>query len=448
MATRKKGTDVALPDDKREFRKTNEAIGLRVKEGRLSLLTRKVLNVLMYHAQEQKAPGVNAPIDTPANRKYFWIPLSDLAKDANYDSKDTSLLKSQLEEMQSIKLVMEDERQWTSEYLVSSVKLVNPAGLHTKHGGRVWLGYTFPPEVHELVMAPGTYTKLSIFYQGLLKSGASLALYEICRRYASNPSRLTNQDTYAHWYVVLTGNPISSEDDLPPYKYFKRDVISKAIAEINALTDINVELVEHKSGRKVEQLQFRVEQAKQGQLEFPVPPVLDSQLLERLTHLGLSQNEAQDLVATQGDEKVRAAVRMTEDRMMQRTAAPLESPLAYFRWALKDGSGAAQQKSLEAADKPAPKPPKVEEGAGKSLMDEFQAARARKAFGAYSDMTELEQGELWSRFKAGSKLKSVKEASGPSGAMLRSLFSTWLAQQWWGEPSASDLAEFIASNRG
>jgi hypothetical protein len=139
---------------------------------------------------------------------------------------------------------------------------------------------------------------------------------------------------------------------------------------------------------------------------------------------------------------------MTEDRMMQRTAAPLESPLAYFRWALKDGSGAAQQKSLEAADKPAPKPPKVEEGAGKSLMDEFQAARARKAFGAYSDMTELEQGELWSRFKAGSKLKSVKEASGPSGAMLRSLFSTWLAQQWWGEPSASDLAEFIASNRG
>ena len=89
-----------------EFRKTNEAIGLRVREGKLSLLTRKIFNVMMYHAQEQRTPGVNAPIDTPAAKKYFWIPLSNLARDAAYDSKDTEFLKKQLEELQNIKLLM------------------------------------------------------------------------------------------------------------------------------------------------------------------------------------------------------------------------------------------------------------------------------------------------------------------------------------------------------
>ena len=110
MATRKsKARSDALTTlesgDLKQFRKTNEAIGLRVVEGNLSLLSRKVFNVMMYHAQEMKVPGLNAPINTAAAKKYFWIPLSDLARDAAYDSKDVQYLKKQLEEMQNIKLL-------------------------------------------------------------------------------------------------------------------------------------------------------------------------------------------------------------------------------------------------------------------------------------------------------------------------------------------------------
>ena len=79
MATKKDPTGKAVPAgevvDPKEFRKPNETIGLRVMEGRLSLLTRKVFNVMMYHAQELRVPGHDAPIDTPAAKKYFWIPL-------------------------------------------------------------------------------------------------------------------------------------------------------------------------------------------------------------------------------------------------------------------------------------------------------------------------------------------------------------------------------------
>lgn len=246
----------------REFRKTNEAIGLRVTEGNLTLLKRKIFNVMMYHAQRMKLTGTNSPIKTSTSDKYFWIPLSELARDAAYDSKDMEFLKEQLEGLQDIKLLMENDRQWTSERLVSSVTLINPKGLKNKNknSGQVWLGYSFPPEVHELVMTPGESTRLNIIYQGLLRSGTALALYEICRRFATNPAKVTYTHTYEHLYNVLTGNAVSA-DDLPPYKYFKRDVIKPAIAQINALTDIAIKLIEDKDGtRKVKYLQFKVQQ--------------------------------------------------------------------------------------------------------------------------------------------------------------------------------------------
>ena len=38
--------------ESRELRKSNEAIGLRVRKGKLTLLSRKMFNVLMHHAQK------------------------------------------------------------------------------------------------------------------------------------------------------------------------------------------------------------------------------------------------------------------------------------------------------------------------------------------------------------------------------------------------------------
>jgi len=58
--------------------------------------------------------------------------------------------------------------------------------------------------------------------------------------------------------------------------------LKPAIAEINALTDITIELVEHKIGRKAGRLQFRVEQSVQPELEFPAPPVVDVELMSRI----------------------------------------------------------------------------------------------------------------------------------------------------------------------
>lgn len=421
----------------REFRKTNEAIGLRVVEGNLSLLSRKVFNVMMYHAQEMKVPGLNAPIDTPTAKKYFWIPLAELARDAAYDSKDVQYLKKQLEEMQDIKLLMENERQWTSERLVSSVTLVNPEGFN-KHSGQVWFGFAFPPEVHEQVMAPSTYTRLSIVYQSSLKSGSALALYEICRRYATNPSKLTFIQSYEHWYGVITGNPISASTP-PVYKYFKRDTLKPAIAEINALTDINIELVEHKNGRRVEKLQFRVEYTKQTKLEFPAPPVIDVAVIARVMKFGFSQADASDLVAQHTDDVIRAAISRVEARAESKGMTPLETPAGYFRWTLQD---LVRNPQVLAAPKSAGATV-AKKAAGPTVMERFLSARAQDALGVYKALDDRERKAIFDSFKSQNANKTVKLDRGIESAMVRALFAPWYANELWGEPTAQALAQFI-----
>ena len=429
-----------------EFRKTNEAIGLRVREGKLSLLTRKIFNVMMYHAQEQRIPGVDAPIDTPAAKKYFWIPLSNLARDAAYDSKDTEFLKKQLEELQNIKLLMETERQWTSERLVSSITIVNPQGFK-KHGGQVWFGFACPPEVHELVMAPGTYTRFSLLYQGMLRSGSALALYEICRRYATNPSKVTLIETYEHWYGALTGNPVLQEE-LPEYKYFKRDVIKTAMAEINALTDIQVELIEHKNGRRVEQLQFRVEHTKQSQLEFTAPAVIDLELMGRIMTFGFTQQEAADFVAQYSDDKVRSAVAFVQARIEQKNSPALDSPAAYFRWTLKQGASAAQDLRLQksAAKKGAGNGAGTEagkQGDEPTVMEKFLAARALDGLAVYKEQDDEERRVIFHRFKQQNTNKLIKLDHGIENALTRSAFTFWYAKELWGDPSVQDMVNFV-----
>jgi hypothetical protein len=435
------------PEDHRHLRKSNEAIGLRVTEGKLTLLNRKLLNVLIYHAQQAKGLGENAPIDTAAAKKYFWIPLSVLARDAHYDSKDTKFLKEQLEEMQDIKLLLENDKQWTSERLIAGVTLANPKGLRSGTG-QVWVGFSFPPEVHESVMAPSTYTKLSLLYQGVLRSNSALALYEICRRYATNPTKVTSIESFEYWYGALTGNPVLSNEDLTPYKYFKRDVLKPAMAEINTLTDIEVKLIEHKNGRRVERLQFHIEFAKQPQLNLS-PAVIDMELMAQVMNLGLNQDDASNVMGMYDEMRIREALSFVNARLNQPGQSPIDSPAAYFQWTLQKGSGAVSahqakigrgkiNTQVDAPDVP-------------TVMEMVRTARAKEALELYRELDLSMRAEIYERFKAahvdlksqGTKSKIVPFEKALDHGVTRTLLSMWYAQDQWGDLKPEDVADYV-----
>jgi hypothetical protein len=416
MATKNQDTAV-IPADTQEFRKANEIIAPRVaRGGTLSLLGRKVFNVLLYHTQRLGVPGLGAPEGDAVYQTLYWLPLSELAKDSAFNSEDTGLLKETLLKLQDIKIITDDAKGFSSDVLVASVKIV-PG----KRGQKTMLGWGLHPATEAILRSPEFYTRLSIYYLTSLRTTAGIALYENCKRYATNPSKLTRREAWEWWHDVLTGQPIGS--DKPEYKYFKRDVLKPAIAEV-CTTDIQVEMIEHKAGRRVVELQFKVERASQGTLELPPPPVIDTQVIARITSLGIHDREAGDIFASNEEGYLRATLDLVEVRAADQKLPPLGSPAAFFRTALRSRFADGQKQRVLAKPASPEKPAIVE-----PPIDPVISKARKTALKIYDASPDVERQAQLEIFLSENPAFVVFVRKSPSSRVVREALGQWLAEK-------------------
>ena len=433
----------------RQLNKSNAAIVLRVKKGRLSFLAKKTFNVLIYHAQRLQKPGLNVPPGARGGGNLFWVPLNEVAFDASFNSNDTQLLKNTLTELQDIRLIQEDETQWSSDHIINKVVLYKEDGLNTRGGSTVWIGYSFPEDIQEHIFNPGQYTRLSLFYQGQLGSSAALTLYEFCRRYLGNPSRLTAALTWQWAYSFLIGS--SLEGRVLVYKYFKRDVLNPAIKEVNTSTDINIELIEIRQGRSVHSIQFRVNQAVQPYLPFDADrPIPDEELINELVNLGMRGPEARSCLQNYGEDRVRNALRYVQ----QRTAAPgmekVKSVGAYLRKAIQEGYSITDTQ-MEVPTKPVRKVRKKNaEEAQEALRNQYRAHQIREALALHKEKSPEERTQELEEFIKSDVFNTLAAStkrtlrSGKPSMLAQTLFGEWLALRYWGEPTINDIMTYAA----
>jgi hypothetical protein len=415
--TRKKNTAIVSAHHQ-EFRKANEIIAPRVaRGGNLSLLCRKVFNVLLYHTQRSGTPGLGAPDGDQVYSSLYWLPLSDLAKDSAFNSEDTGLLKETLLKLQDIKIITDDAKCFSSDVLVASIKIV-PG----KRGQKTMLGWGLHPATEAILRSPEFYTRLSIYYLTRLRTTAGIALYENCKRYATNPSKLTRREAWEWWHDVLTGQPVGGEK--PEYKYFKRDVLKPAVAEVNT-TDIRVELLEHKSGRRVVELQFKVERNQQGALELPPPPIIDTQVISRITALGIHDREAADIFASNEETYLKATLDLVEVRATDQKLPPLGSPAAFFRTALRG-------RFVDGQKHRALTPPVVtiERTAIAAPPTDPAVAKARKAaLKIYDGLPDVEREVQMDQFLSCNPAFVVFVRKSPTRRVVREALAQWLVEQ-------------------
>jgi len=316
MATKRvKKTDVVSPSSA-ELRKAVEAIAIQPKSGKITLLTRKLFNVLLAVAQQADEAG-----DT------YRALLSDIVANSAFDSNDTALVKEHLRRMVSVQVEwsqgtssQKPGRKWGISTLIADAEI-----LEDPQTRRVWVEFSFAPKIKKKLLDPVQYARLSLQFQSQLRSSAGLALYEICVRYLTNPSHLTMRETWEWWRPILSGTPDTEAGDEAKreYKYFKRDYLRPAIAEVNAVTNIFVELIEHREGRRVAEIQFRVTERKQPMLALDEHPnVFDSTLVDRMVKIGIPLKEAQSLYADSEENRIRAALQLTEQRMRSTSLPP------------------------------------------------------------------------------------------------------------------------------
>ena len=208
-------------------------------KGRLSLLQRKVSNVLLYHAYEELP-------DTDITE--HAISLKEIAEVTGFESNDHQMLRDVLEALVDLKikwniLDSEGEEEWgVSSFLAQAV---------TKGG---MCKYAYSPDLRRKLYNPEIYARINLSVQERFGSSYGLALYENCVRFRRTGS--TGWITIEQWRNLLGVDPGRHEQ----FKYFNRDVLKPAIEEINRFSDIRIEMQRRRKKRKIVALKFIIEE--------------------------------------------------------------------------------------------------------------------------------------------------------------------------------------------
>ncbi|MBP6900316.1 MAG: replication initiation protein [Burkholderiaceae bacterium] len=422
--------------DDQAVAKANESIAIRPKRGKLTLLSRRIYNALLYHAQR-------AGVDQPS----YTILLSELIDDARFNSNNTELLKTHIRDMQATTIEWHtsigEQRRWTSTQLLGTVHIQERG-----RGSPCSITWGYPEPIRERLVKPAHYTKVFLEISSQMRTYAAAVLYELGARYLTSPGRLTMREDLIWWASVLTGR---SDIETVDYRILHRDTIKKALVELDTLNDgFRMEVVEHKRGRKVEELQFRVipkvQPALQG-LEAGGRNVFDLQLVERLVALGFKRPDAQDLYAATDEGALRAAVDAVEARMKSTALPALESPPAYLRDALRKGYAGQGGQSGAGVEAAAAEPTLQEKL--RRLRDEWDHERSQQARSAFAAMAEPQQRQHMARFEA----ERLDELPPPvakawqraqvNSRIASGSFFRWLAGVLWPEPvTDTALLEF------
>jgi plasmid replication initiation protein len=420
--------------------KANEAITIRPKRGQLTLVSRRIYNALLFHAQRL---GVDNPT--------YTLHLSELIDDARFNSHNTSLLKSYIRDMQATTIEWHTSsggaQKWTSTQLLGTVHIHEPG-----RGQACTITWTYPEPIRERLVKPAQYTRVLLEISSQMRSYAAAVLYELGARYLTSPGGLTMREDLLWWASVLTGK---SDIDKVEYRDFNRFTIKKALAELDMLSeDFRMELIEHKRGRKVEEIQFRVirkPQATLAGLKDSAKNVFDLSLIERVIAIGLKRADAQDLYAVTDEGALRAAVDHVEQRMKNTTLDPLKSPAAYLRDALKKQYAGSAEEGGDTPSAPALPRPALAERL-EHLREEWRYHKSAEAKALFEEMPDADQATRIAAFEAerlqdlASPIAKAWRRDGIKSRVAASTFFRWLAGTLWpGEVTDKELLEFAMS---
>ena len=325
------------------FKKPNSALVMMPKVGKLTAITRKIFNVLLHTTQRQVQDLTHDGKIVGATH-YFSARLDELVDPVEVGlSNLTSSAKKSLLEMRRTEVDWEapDANSgviWSSMSLLSEAKIV-------KVGGILYAYWALPPGLLSVIADPQRFTPIDIAQLSRLKTYAAVALYEICVRYKNNPTGLTSEKPLDWWLDALTQSPpkLDPKTKMPKQRLwskFKSEQVSVAIREINAKSDIGIELIEKKTGKAVTSAQFKVWRKPVDAAALSSAQRMSPELALTATALGLPLIDIASLMKQGHDESVvRIGLTKLEARMGRDDLVPVDSKLAYLRAVLSETQG-------------------------------------------------------------------------------------------------------------
>ncbi|MFP5476474.1 MAG: replication initiation protein [Gammaproteobacteria bacterium] len=441
------GGGPAVSDDVQLLRKAVNTLAIVPKSTRITTLGRKSYNVLLYLAQEQ---GMEKDV--------FRTPLDSVVRGLDFDSNDHALIKKHLRAMVSTTVEWQSPTSgegaaWNVSGLLAHARL-------SKERGQVWVEWSYAVNLKQELLDPSVFARLRLEVISQLRTHAGVVLYEICTRYKDIGR--TARQPWRWWYPVLSGNPHTEKTDRLEYRIFKRDTLKPAIAEVNAITDLEIELVEHKQGRFIDEIQFHIGRKKQSALTLArAPAPVDMVAVSRAIALGVSEEAFEQMAAGCDEAAVRSALDVLERRVNTAYPEPLRDPARYLKALLARGGDQADAAAQATAAHPAAAALAAREQQSQRRQ-RWQAEWIRRAnercLSAIEQLSEETQheleGQLMLALQGRGAHPSIIKRLGSSGwqhpmvrqEMLR-FFGDATFGPGWDKPSAEDLLE-IATEMG
>jgi len=430
----RKSRALAVEASPTSVRKAVDALAIVPTKDKLTVLARKVYNVMMYQAQRQ---GVD--------RQIYRARLRDVINGIDFNSNNTEVLKEHLRQMVTTKVEWQspstgEGARWGVAALIAHAELSTVAG-------EVVMEWSYAPTIKQAILDPDRYAKISLSFQTKLKSMAGLVLYEICCRYVDNPGGVTARKPWAWWRPVLTGMPEGHGGAYDQWKYFKRDVVKGAVAEVNQVTDLLVEAIEHKRGRSMADLQFRV--SRKSQHKTPLASLASPVNLRdigRAIKCGIHQDKAERLMGKFGEQKFSDALDALEERLQRNDLDVVRSPEKFIAAILNNV--VEQPPSI----KPSDANKRVDKASRLALLERYREAKRKEAESLFNESTESQRADQIVEFEmrvmsaANPALQRTYRSRGLSAPMTRAIFLKFLADsqfgKGWDTPTDSELLEF------
>lgn len=220
-------------------------VGLIHCENKLTLIQRKICNVLLFNA-----------LDTINVKDIHEISFKQLCSLVGYNSNDINLIKKSLKTLISVVMewnLLEDSKFVTDAHASDEAIAWHASSLLA--GASITKGlirYSYSPQIKTVLSSLEIYGRINLFVQSKFNSSYSLVLYENCVRF-----RNIKQTAWLDLQLFRALMGIAN-DKYPSFKELKRNIITVAINEINQKSDIVIEPEYRRVGRQITAIKFLI----------------------------------------------------------------------------------------------------------------------------------------------------------------------------------------------
>lgn len=313
-------------------------VGLIHCENKLTLMQRKICNILLFNALDK----INA-------QDIHEISLRQLCSLIGYNSNDSKLIKESIKRLISVVMewnLLEDSKFLNEENYPEEMITWNAssllAGASIKNGV---IYYSYSPQMKSVLASLDIYGRINLFVQAKFNSTYSLVLYENCVRFKNIKQ--------TSWFRIELFRSLMgvSEKKYPSFKEFKRNVINVAVNEVNQKADIYIEPQFKKLGRNIVAIQFLLTENNNYQPTFKktqriettkIVPQQQSMLIEIMVgEFKLSEKQASEVISVYPYDYIIEKIKLVK------TKKNIDYPSAYLLSAIKNDYKENKKKTLK-----------------------------------------------------------------------------------------------------